>query len=183
MVACACITQNTTLGTTGKLWVPLEVRKLEEKQQNPIFCAGALAQQAAARQGEDLRSPAESCGSLAESCGVLAESCGKAAGACGKAAGACGKAAGACGKAAGACGKAAGRLREPAGRLREPAVACSKVLPPLEKSFFKLGELFINPIRSSFKLCIGDSMILTFANLKHSLIHSFLFVQEYKRGV
>jgi hypothetical protein len=71
MVACACITQNTTLGTTGKLWVPLEVRKLEEKQQNPIFCAGALAQQAAARQGEDLRSPAEAWREPAGACGSL----------------------------------------------------------------------------------------------------------------
>jgi hypothetical protein len=67
--------------------------------------------------------PAESCGSLAESCGSLAESCGVLAESCGELRATCEE------------------LRATCEELREPAVVCSKVLPPLGKSFSSLGKL------------------------------------------
>jgi hypothetical protein len=126
-IACVYILSNTTLGTTGKLWVPLEVWKLEEKQQNRVFCAGALAQRVSPRQGEVLRSPAEACGILrgpAAACENLRSTGGKLR---------------STGRKLRSTG---GKLREPArscGVLRGPAVSCGRLqqdAATFAKSFF-----------------------------------------------
>ena len=106
-IACVFILSNTTLGTTGKPWVPLEVWKSKGSSKNRVFCAGALAQRVIPRQGEVLRSPASTCGRPARSCGRPARSCGRPARSCGRPARSCG----------------------------QPAVVCSKVLPPLGNPF------------------------------------------------
>jgi hypothetical protein len=123
-IACVYILSNTTLGTTGKLWVPLEVWKLEEKQQNRVFCAGALAQRVSPRQGEVLRSPAEACGILrgpAAACENLRSTGGKLR---------------STGRKLRSTGGKLRWLAECCGDLRDPAVDCSKMLPPSRNPFF-----------------------------------------------
>jgi hypothetical protein len=159
-IACVYILSNTTLGTTGKLWVPLEVWKLEEKQQNRVFCAGALAQRVSPRQGEVLRSPAEACGILrgpAAACENLRSTGGKLRSTGRKLRSTGGKLrwlAECCGDLrdpAVCCEilrELARELREPArscGVLRGPAVSCGRLqqdAATFAKSFFfSLGKL------------------------------------------